>query len=547
MNRTVVSDMRSYVKNHYKLMIVSAVLILLCYGYMALCGNLRIDTEVLINNPGSDMNWDTIGRFGLVFLKRILGLSTHHTIWSGMLFLLFFYLQMQLFLFLVYHFSNRNENYPYWIGAILYGTSNLWCFQVYFSLQQGEIACAMLLVMIAAALSIKAFCAPVEHNSLIENNVSEETKRQCGNVKKTMMFAVVSAILLVVGFGAYQAFVSFYIAICICLFLVNLMEHWKNQKEAAMREENRYVVLGIGKLLLHFVVTYAVYSFITKKWFTASDYLNSQKAWGNTPFTTCVKEILKVIKRAVFMEGVENFSFYTIGGVLVIIALIVLCKKRIQKNKFQLVIYVLALTALALTPFLLNIYTGGKTVTRSQFALPVVAAFCGMLALYQIKMWKPEWKWFVGGGKVFAVLAAIVQIMMCLVLTYTDYVRNEQDITKTETIVEYLQEANGGKMPETLIVFVGAQSPELSKGCVRAEMFGWSFYEWDFHPSNPTGATHRSVGVIRAYTGYDLKDAPNEEQKARAIEIAAGLEDFPAENCVKILDDMVVVRLSAVE
>lgn len=546
MNKTVVSDMRNYVKNHYKLMIVSVVLVLVCYGYMALCGNLRIDTEVLINNPGSTMNWDTIGRFGLVFLKRILGLSTHHTIWSGMLFLMFFYLQMQLFLFLVYHFSKGNENYPYWVGALLYGTSNLWCFQVYFSLQQGEIACAMLLVMVAAALSIKAFFSVPRDSGMVDSEVISANGK-AGKTIRTIVYALVSAVFMVIGFGGYQAFVAFYIAICICLFLVLLMERWESQTTAAGQEENRYVLFGIIKLLVHFVVVYVIYSFITKQWFTASDYLSSQKAWGNTPFFTCVKEILKVIKRAVFMEGVDNFSFYTIGGVLVIIALVVLCKKGIQKNKFQMAIYILALAGLAVTPFLLNVYTGGRTVTRSQFALPVVAAFCGMLALFQFKTWKTEWKWLISGGKLAVIAVTAIQIAMCFVLTYTDDVRNAQDIEKTETIVEYLKDANDGEMPETLIVFVGAQSPTLAKGCVRTEMFGWSFYEWDFNPANLTGATHRSVGLIRAYTGYDLKDKPSEEQKLRAVETAAELEDFPSENCVKILDDMVVVRLSAVE
>lgn len=543
MNRMIVSDMKSYVKNHYKLMITSAVLVLLCYGYMALCGNLRIDTEVLINNPGTTMNWDTIGRFGLVFLKRILGLSTHHTLWSGILFLLFFYIQMQLFLFLIYHFSGGKENYPYWVGAILYGTSNLWCFQVYFSLQQGEIACAMLLVMIAAALAMKAFFRTGNYSESKDEQMLPANKPRVEI--RTGAYALISAALLIIGFGGYQAFVAFYIAICICLFLVILMERWEKQKDA--KEENRYVLFGIGKLSVHFLIVYGAYSFITKKWFTASDYLNSQKAWGTTPFATCVKEILKVIKRALFMQGVQDFSFYTIGGVMVILALFVLWKKGIQKNKIQMVIYILALAGLAVTPFLLNVYTGGKTVTRSQFALPVVAAFCGMFALYQIKKWKPEWKWFLTGGKVLAVAVTMVQIAMCLVLAYTDDVRNTEDIAKTEALVECLKEANGGEMPETLIVFVGAQSPKLSKGCIRTEMFGWSFYEWDFNPSNLTGATHRSVGLIRAYTGYDLQDKPSEEQKQQAIEAAAELEDFPADNCVKILEDMVVVRLSAVE
>ena len=86
---------------------------LVCFGYQAFNSNIRIDTEELINHPGSTLGWLTIGRFGLVLLKRMLGLGVHRTIKSGILMLLFFILGGNVLTYGCYYFSGKKDGKPY--------------------------------------------------------------------------------------------------------------------------------------------------------------------------------------------------------------------------------------------------------------------------------------------------------------------------------------------------------------------------------------------------------------------------------------------------
>lgn len=124
---------------------------LICFGYLVFCGNIRIDTEELINHPGSSLGWLAIGRWELAWLKHLLGLGTHQVIKSGILFFLFFWLGANLLTFGIYERSGKKKS-RYWIFLLLYVTSNIWCYQIYFSLQQAEVAFAMLLLIEAAFL-----------------------------------------------------------------------------------------------------------------------------------------------------------------------------------------------------------------------------------------------------------------------------------------------------------------------------------------------------------------------------------------------------------
>ena len=55
--------MTEYIKKHYRLILMSVFAALVCFGYQAFNSNIRIDTEELINHPGSTLGWLTIGRF----------------------------------------------------------------------------------------------------------------------------------------------------------------------------------------------------------------------------------------------------------------------------------------------------------------------------------------------------------------------------------------------------------------------------------------------------------------------------------------------------
>ncbi len=528
-------EFKRFVQEHRGPLILTAFAAFLAFGLLVFGGNIRIDTEELINKPGTTLGWLTIGRYGLVLLKRILGLGTHSVIWSGILFFLFFCLGVGLLLFSFSHFAGEKARYPYWVFVLLYATSNIWCYQIYFSLQQAEIALAMLLVVVSAHLSTEACFV---HRGL----------------GRWPMLAV-SLALLTVALGSYQALAVYYVAVCAALFLLYI-EHWWQERQP------RDVLAGIVVLLVHFLLAYGAYSFIANRWFMAAGiYMDEQRGWGRLSTPDCIKNILRLMRDVFLMRGPENFSFYVVGALLVLIALGrewmhrrtagngVLDDKATPADEnaapgLREVLRLLALAVLLYSPFLMVTYSGEKVVTRTQFALPFAAAFLGMYGIGKLQsvfsQKAPQRAVFA-----LAVLAAAVQVSYGYRLTYTDNVRYAQDMKRSERLLDALGDACG-QIPEVPVLFVGQASSELTEVCILTEMYGWSFYEWDYSEENPTGATHRICGFIEAYSGVKLSEGASEEQREKAAELAVDMQDFPGPGSIRVTEDMVVVRLSEI-
>lgn len=508
-------DWKDYVTKHSGLILLSVVTSVLCFGFLALNGTIRIDTEELINTPGTTLGWLRIGRYGLVLLKRFLGLSTHRVWQSGLLFLLFFILSGNMLVFLFYHVSGKNEKYPYWVFLLLYCTSNIWCYQIYFSLQQAEVAFALFLIALAAFLAFEG--------SFIVHGLR-------GNV--CQFFAV---ILLIVGFGVYQAFVAYYIAICVSAFLMYLFHRHTSDLRA--------LFFGTGKLIVSFALSYAIYLGIAKTWFMSTgEYLTGQMGWGRLTVAGCIKNIVKTVQRVVFCRGSEYFSFYAAGAVLTLIAVFLICRRNFKKDRVKCVLCAASAFGLMLTPFLMTIYMGEFIVTRAQFALPVASAFLGMYGIGELTG---------RAGRKFAVCSSLLvflfmlaQFAYCMQLTYTDYVRYREDTLFADDLQKTMNEICGENAAKKPVVFVGRRIPHLKRGCVRTEMFGWSFFEWDYHPDVQTGATHRIAGFLNAYANAGYQELRDETLLTEAEKAAEKLPVYPAEKSILETKDYIVVHLS---
>lgn len=539
MRNVVLCDMRDYVKKYRRLIVVSVAAAILCFGFLAFSSNIRVDTEELINHPGTTVGWLTIGRYGLAFLKKILGLRVHSPIRSGFLFLVFFLLGANLLTFAIYHFSGKQEKYPYWIFLLLYTTSNIWSYQVYFSLQQAEVACAMFLLVAAAVLSMRA--------CFMEKG------------KANLLRLLAATLFLVIGLGAYQALAVYYIAVCMVLFLVFLDEQrfsYMGSGAKVQKGQDRRLLAGILELAVQFGVSYAIYHVIANTWFmAASDYMKNQMGWGRLSVVECVKNVLRTAKNILLGDGPRNFSFYMVGVLLVVLLAVMTYRKKktgtMVWNGMRSVLFLLALAGLLISPFLMTVYMGEMLVTRSQFALPVAAAFLGMYGVSGLKEIQVEWnrktkERILQVCKLCVLISIVIQTGYNLRLAYTDEVRFRQDVEKTEELLAALREANGGVLPEQPVIFVGYQKAELGSWCRRTEMYGWSFYEWDYSAAEPTGATHRIVGLVQAYTGNVLNESATEEEKTAAVELAETMQDFPEDGSVCKTEEFVVVRLSEV-
>lgn len=523
MKSVVMRDLHDYVRKYWGLLAASMAAMLICFGCLVFCGNIRIDTEELINHPGSSLGWLAIGRWELAWLKRLLGLGTHQVIKSGVLFFLFFWLGANFLTFGIYERSGKKKS-RYWIFLLLYATSNIWCYQIYFSLQQAEVALAMLLLIAAAFLM---------------------TGIGTGTVMN-LLRAFAAGVLLFIGLGAYQALAVYYVAVCLVFFLAELTAEQK--KDGYLRQ--------ILWMIAHFGVVYLCYHWYMSTFLVSSDYMDSQMGWGRLPVLACIKNVLRTLKNLLLGHGPRNFSFYGCGVILLLVlagsAFACRKKRNLPWEKKKIVYALLGFAGLVLTPLLLTAYMGEMIVTRSQFALPVAGAFLGMYVTERLaELWNGRDRgtgyWLLLVCRLCICLVIAVQTGYDLRLAVTDEIRCREDEQKTQQLLERLAGADGGELLQLPVVFVGYQEADLPKWCRRTEMYGWSFYGWDYSMENPTGATHRICGFVQAYTGNVLREDATEEQKRHAVELAGQMKDFPEKGSVLVTEDCVVVRLSEVK
>ena len=302
--------MTEYIKKHYRLILMSVFAALVCFGYQAFNSNIRIDTEELINHPGSTLGWLTIGRFGLVLLKRMLGLGVHRTIKSGILMLLFFILGGNVLTYGCYYFSGKKDGKPYWIFTLLYMTSNIWSFQFYFSLQQAEVAFAMLLMAVTGFFMCDlCFCEKYKEN----------------RSGKDLCKLFLSTVFIVLALGTYQALAVYYIAVCVMFFLLFFWQVNGKREKCGIR---------IIFLVAHFGISYLIYRGIAGTWFMAAgDYMEGQSNWGSEPAAECVKNVLRVVKNQLLTVGPRNFSFYVIGVLLAFYVIWIAWTRRTESGR----------------------------------------------------------------------------------------------------------------------------------------------------------------------------------------------------------------------
>lgn len=536
--------MTEYIKKHYRLILMSVFAALVCFGYQAFNSNIRIDTEELINHPGSTLGWLTIGRFGLVLLKRMLGLGVHRTIKSGILMLLFFILGGNVLTYGCYYFSGKKDGKPYWIFTLLYMTSNIWSFQFYFSLQQAEVAFAMLLMAVTGFFMCDlCFCEKYKEN----------------RSGKDLCKLFLSTVFIVLALGTYQALAVYYIAVCVMFFLLFFWQVNGKREKCGIR---------IIFLVAHFGISYLIYRGIAGTWFMAAgDYMEGQSNWGSEPAAECVKNVLRVVKNQLLTVGPRNFSFYVIGVLLAFYVIWIAWTRRTESGRAGFWIFAAGMIFMLITPFLMTIYAGAMLVTRTQFALPVVAAFLAMFGVMilkeqQISDVRPEkqerdrkmCRWLQVMGNVVILLVIAVtggQVCYNIRMHSADQVRYEQDALLADQITDALKreipgvDAEGDPVDKK-VVFIGYRQPQLNSWNHRTEMYGWSFFEWDYTREHPAGATHRIAGFLEAHNGVHLDDGYSEEMEYKAAALSEDMTVFPAEGSIVEEKDLVVVKLSEI-
>lgn len=188
---------------------------------------------------------------------------------------------------------------------------------------------------------------------------------------------------------------------------------------------------------------------------------------------------------------------------------------------------VLAMLAALVAPFSIHLLSGGDMPMRSLVGLPIAIWFLTYSALTDVS---PKTRAI--SGWVWAV--AVFQIV-ALQNSYqaANELVGKHDVIVATSITERLA-AEPGFDPTKAYALVTFGLRQFSTPYPRRETIGHSFFEWD--------EPWRIANFSRLLGLRNLK-GPTPDQIAKHITAAASLPVWPAEGSVKLLDDVVLVRM----
>ncbi len=330
--------------------------VLLSFGSYAFATDYYVDSEVVINIPGTHYNWLEIGRYGLVITRKLLGTSWYNPYYTGILLLLFLWLTGMTFSYVAGKLFPKLTAPVTALAGLIFIAYPTFAEQYYFHFQSAEIAFGLWLSMIAMVLFYYF-------------------------VKERNVFCfVITLPIYILTFAIYQSFLPLTLCTYLAIFLSVVM-----QKDT----DNSIINRGVFGSILHFVIAFAVSQGINKICFPASGYLNDQVIW--TSGMSFADALLAVATSCLRMLTGQSI-FYTAILLVAVIAVIAAFLRYRNLEKHQIILGALSALGITITPFILTLLMGENTAIRSQFTYSLAAVFLLLFAFQTLLDKMPAFK-----------------------------------------------------------------------------------------------------------------------------------------------------------
>lgn len=488
---------------------LAGVFLIIAYGIKVFQIAFSHDTEAIISVPDSLYNsWMTMGRYGLIFLKKVLGLYTFNPYLAAILMFLTMLAIVVIWGYLFFILTEKSENYSKvsWIFPVIFLTTPMMAEQVSFLLQAFEVSLAILILGVILLM--------IWHGIFT------------GHYLWYFPVVVFSALI----FSVYQTMVPLFVSGAAATFLICY------QKRAGSWWTVIFHLIGnfCAGLLVYEIVNKVVMRLLG---ITTTSYISDQLMWGTLSVSECLDNIWNHICAAFSGQG---FYYSVSFGVAVIIAVFSVVFQW-RKGVKEYYLYVIASIVFVMTPFLMTILMGQEPKMRTQLGLGFVTGFYFQYAAARFgHEGKKHKKSLACAVLCLAILFSFHQSTKAADMFYTEYVQYQEDVRLALKISDRIDMLDLGETPEEPLVFVGARSPRLNNSGIRnLENIGHSFYEWSF----TTGYGSFIMRNFMASIGY-YYNSPTEEQIAAAEQAAQSMGVWPASDSVKLDNGVIVVRLS---
>lgn len=484
--------------------VIVLVILIVAYGMKIFHLSISHDTEAIINVPDSLYNsWFTMGRFGLIFLKKILNVYVFNPYLASIFMFITMVLNSAVWEYLFYTFTNNKTRFSKrsWVFPVLFFTAPVMAEQVSFLLQAFEVQLAIFFVGLSLLWIWR------------------------GVMSGTVWYYIPSIILLALSFSCYQTTVPLFIAATLALFLLNfekMEQYWKT----------------IFKLILCFFLAFLLYEIINKIIMavlniSTTSYISDQILWGSESAKECIKNILHHIIDALRAKGI----YYSVAFPLSVLLLFYLIYRKRGCKAYYL--YILASIALLISPFFMTIIIGQIPKFRTQVVLPfvfgfIIQYFIGVMDFKFKKLQVLRWIYCI----IF--ILGMQQSMEVSRMFYSEYVQYEEDVRLALKISDRIDQLDLGESPAEPLIIIGSRAPRLNRSSYRLyENPGHSFFEWSFSTQYGTFIMNNFMSTI----GYTYL-SPTQEQIEYAETYSKSMDLWPNKSSVQNINGMIIVKLS---
>lgn len=503
-------NLKRFVVDHYGKLIALSFFFFLVWGGWLFHLNPRIDNEYRINTPYTDSGWLTMGRQGAILTELVFQLRWFNPYYVSLIgYSLLCISSLSMGYYIIRASQGQNCKWS------IYGCIGMICFShpimaelLYFDMLLVQIAWAYMLLIAAAALThVWAF-------------------------RGYRLAAPLSMLCMIWAFSTYQASVAIYIAICAAGYVLHF------QRTINDESQNEKAFMIALKIVLLFLVAFAINQWITNTWFYSSDYLNLKFSWTRVS----LREGLSSIKRYIISSLTGNDSVFHSAWYLLFALGAVFCAvvnvARAKEKGINRWMYLLGMFVLQISPFVLGIYLGEAPPVRSQLVYPIVMAFNCLFCVEFCR--KCGWKLLYYGCGLLVLVMLIMQVQTTTRLVYTDQVRAEEDVDTIRTIMKEVEMISDDKP----IAFIGRKPAALNNACIKGDLIGSSILDWDTYVY-PTfvHSTARIVGTANTL-GYPCVGVSDESTMERARQVAQNMPIYPEKGSICDAGEFIVVKLS---
>ena len=521
-------------KNKLYILLFGAFISLL-YSPLVFTSSYCADLEYVEGAEGSIYNWNELGRYTLIILKKIT-FSPYNRILEGILFVITCFATVSALSYLLCLLNKKSiPAFIFLISAtaLIFPT---FAEQYYFKFQSFEVLFGIFLTVVSGILFIKYM----------------ETDK--------LIFLPIPVVLNVLSFGIYQSMLNIMLVIYAGIFLMLFLSDIEYDKIKA------FIVMA-----LQFVAAFLLNRLVIFVFCEKSSYFSDKIMWKQYPFETCyhfVKHYFRVVLLAETPMYTISFAVSIVLSILALIALFIMV--WIKNEKFTIIFSLLGFFGLIIGPFVIAIIQGFEPDSRTQLALPFSIAFLCFLTydvtekivlfIKEVKFHKDEEEkaddskkkshsfmiYFLTGGLIIILLLNLIPTLR---LTYTRMMINKSDRKHLTAIAEDLKNYHcDSAYPMNSVIFIGTLPYECGSfgyqyDSKQKEYILINAFTLD-SKTNPEYffSTNRAISAMECL-GYEYNKPEKSIYMKKAKETAANLPSYPDEGYIEQADGYVVVNL----